>query len=111
MPQIEVFSSLLKCHWLHITTYLEIEIAHANCALPEDHINGLSNCAIALIFELRVNRECNLGLCKFSLGHVMLHIIKFNDVSGTILEPEKQAWPAFVVGCKVLFAYDVTNVL
>jgi len=34
VSQIKVSCSLLKGHWLHITTDLEIEIAHANCALP-----------------------------------------------------------------------------
>lgn len=111
VSHIKVLCSLLECHWLHIATDLEIEVAHANCALSEHHIDCLSDCAIALIFELRINRESNLCLCKFSLGHIVCYILKLNDVSGTILEPEEQTWPAFVVCGEVLFAYDVTNVL
>ena len=71
VPQIEVLCSLLECHWLHITTDLEIEEAHAYCALPEHHIDCLSDCTIALVFELGINGEGNLCLCKFRLGHIM----------------------------------------
>lgn len=98
MSQIEILSSLLKGHWFHVTTNLEIEKAHANCSLPEHHINCLGDCAISLIFELRVDGESNLSLCKFCLCHVVLNVVKFNDISSTILEPEKQTWFAFIVG-------------
>jgi len=89
VSQIEILCSLLKGHWLHVTTNLEIEIAHANCTLSKHHINCLCDCTISLVFELGVNGEGDLGLCKLSLRYVMRYIVEFNDVSGTILEPEK----------------------
>jgi len=55
MPHIKILSCLFESHWLHISTNLEIEVAHANCALSQNHVNGLSHSAIALVFELRVN--------------------------------------------------------
>lgn len=55
MPQVKVLGSLFESHRLNISTNLEIVVAHADCALPQNHVNGLSDCAVALIFELRVN--------------------------------------------------------
>lgn len=111
VSQIEILCSLLKSHWLDVTTNLEIEKAHANCALPKHHINCLGDCTVSLVFELRINRKRDLGLCELSLSYVMLNIIKFNDVTGTILEPEKKAWFAFIICSEVFLAYDVTYVL
>ena len=71
MSQIKIFSSLLEGHWLHITTNLEIEIAHANCTLSKHHINCLCDCTISLVFELGINGESDLSLSKLSLRDVM----------------------------------------
>ena len=55
MPQIKVLGSLLQSHRLYVSTDLEIIISHADGTLSQHHVDGLSDCAIALIFELRVN--------------------------------------------------------
>ena len=55
MPQVKVFSSLLQSHWLDIATDLKVIVAHADCALSQHHVDSLSDCAVSLVFELRVN--------------------------------------------------------
>ena len=110
MPLIKVLGCLLKSHGLYIPANLEIEVTHADCTLSEHHVNGLSNCAIALIFKLRINRKGNLSLSKFNLVDDMLLVIEFDNVAGTILEPESQARFALIVDGEVLFCNYVSHV-
>lgn len=104
VPQIKVFGCLLKSHWFHISTDLEIKVTHTNCALSQNHVDGLSYSSVALIFELRINWEGNLSLCEFNRIDNRLFIVEFDYISSTILEPEEQAWSTFTIDAKVLFS-------
>lgn len=89
VPQVKVDSSLEKCHGLDIPTDLVIIIAHANSSLSQNHIDCLSNCAVSLILELGIYRKGNLSLSKLVVCHLLLPVIKLNDVSCAVLEAKK----------------------
>jgi len=89
VPQVKVDSSLQECHGLNIPADLVVIIPHANGSLPQNHINCLSNCTVSLILELGIDRKGNLSLSKLVVSHLLLPVVKLNDVSCAVLEAKK----------------------
>lgn len=89
MSQIKINSSLLKSHGLNIATDLVIVVSHADGSLSKHHVDCLSNCAIPLILELRIDRQGNLSLSELVICHLLLLVLKVNDVASTVLEAEE----------------------
>jgi len=111
VPQVKVDSSLLECHGLDVPADLVVIISHADGSLSQNHIDCLSNCAVSLILELGVYRKGNLSLRELVVCHLLLSVLKLNDVSCAVLEAKKEARLAFIVDSEIVFADNVSDVI
>ena len=52
-----------------------------------------------------------MSLRKLVIGHLLLSVIKLNDVAGAVLEAKKEARFAFIVDGEIVFANDVSDII
>ena len=99
----------IECHSFHHAIDLKVIIPCANCSLPYDHVNGLSNGASALILELGINRESNLRFRYFLITHLRVGDWKVNDVACAVFQAQDYAELSLLVLHEVICSEKVCS--